>query len=364
MKKKIFVFMFSLSGGGAERTVVNIINNLNKNKFEVILVLGSNKNHDYIRLVNNDIRIKYLNCRKLYFCLFQLRREIIKEKPDILFSTLNGNNILLLISKMLSFRNVKTIVREASNRTQSGNVTKINKLLTFVTYNYFANKVVALSKGVKDDLKMNFNIDPRKIEVIYNPVEVKQIETLSKEQVGDIKKSPDEKLIIAVGRLVEPKDFHTLINAFNIVSRTLKSRLIILGKGPFEKQLKDLSESLGIKDRVLFMGFKDNPYNYINYSDLFVLSSKWEGFSHVIVESMSVGTPVVSTNCKSGPAEIICDNKFGRLVPVADSEKLACEIIEVLSDDETRKELSLLGKKRAQDFNAKTIVIMYERLFI
>ncbi len=356
--------MFSLAGGGAERTVVNIINNLNKNKFEVVLVLGSNKKHDYINLVNDDIKIKHLNCRKLYFCLFRLRREIIKENPDCLFSTINGNNILLSISKLISFKKIPTIIREASNRTQSGKVSKINKFITFITYNHLANKVVALSKGVKEDLRINFRIDQKKIVVIYNPVEVKQIELLSEEKVNDIEKNSDEKLIVAVGRLVEPKDFQTLIKAFSIVSRNVKSRLMILGKGPLEEQLKDISKSLGLEDKVLFMGFKENPYKYIKYSDLFVLSSKWEGFSHVIVESMAVGIPVVSTNCNSGPAEIICNNKYGKLVPVGDSEKLADKIIEVLNDNETRKDLSLLGKKRAQDFNAKTIVKKYDELFI
>src|SRR5699024_10457795 len=142
MKKKVLFFLYSLSGGGAERTVINIINNLDKNKFDIVLVLGTNKNNDYMNLVSNDIRVHVLNSPKLRFCLFRLRKVINKEKPNLLFSTVNANNIILLLAKILTFKKIPTIVREASNRSQSGKVSYLNKIITYFLYNYIANKII------------------------------------------------------------------------------------------------------------------------------------------------------------------------------------------------------------------------------
>ncbi len=356
--------MHSLTGGGAERTVVNIINNLERESFEVVLVLGSKKNNDYIDFVSKDIKVKYLNCDRLRYCLLKLKKSIKEEKPDLLFSTLNNNNIILLLAKIFTLKKIPTFVRETNNRTQSGKSSKLNKLVTYILYNFVSNKVIALSKGVKEDLYKNFHINNKKIEVIYNPIEVEKIKKISQEMVEDTDKVNGEKLIIAVGRLVEQKDFYTLIEAFNLVSKEVNAKLLILGKGPLENDLKDLSKKLGINDRIVFLGFNKNPYKYMKGADVFALSSKWEGFGHVIVEAMATGTPVISTECKSGPAEIIKNNKYGILVPVGNYELLAKEITQLLSNEEMRKYYSNVGLMRADDFNAKNIVKEYEQLFM
>src|SRR5699024_11368789 len=114
----------------------------------------------------------------------------------------------------------------------------------------------------------------------------------------DFNKNKNEKILVAVGRLVEQKDFKTSIKAFNRVSKEVNVRLVILGKGPKEKELKQLAEDMGIQHKIEFLGFKQNPYKYMRLADVFILSSKWEGFGHVIVEAMSTGTPVISTNCQ------------------------------------------------------------------
>ncbi len=364
MKSKILIFMFSLYGGGAQRTIVNIINNINKEEFEPILVLGTKKDNDYIDFVDKNIRTVNLNKKKLRYCLFDLIKVIRRENPDLLFTTLINNNIMLAFARLISLRKIPVIVREANNRTQSGKVSIFNKLITFLTYNYLADRVIALSKGVKEDLIKNFKVNEDKIEVIYNPVEIKKIKDLSNEDIDDINFNDAEKTIIAVGRLAEAKDYPTLLRAFSIVVRYVKTRLIIVGKGDLEKKLKELSKQLNINDRVIFLDFKKNPYKYMKRADVFVLSSKWEGFGHVIVEAMACGIPVISTNCKSGPAEIIGDNRYGILTPVGDYETLAREIINLLRDDARRFKLSEAGIKRAEEFDAKTIVRKYEDIFL
>lgn len=356
--------MFSLAGGGAERTVVNIINNMDKSKFEVILVLGSKNNNKYLDLISKDVNIKILNCTKVKYCVFKLRNSIINENPDFVFSTLNPNNIVLSLANMICFsRKSRVTIREANHRTQSGKVKLVNKILTYLTYNYLVENVVALSQGVKEDLVNNFKISSRKIKVIYNPIEVDMIQSLSKEAVCKNISNNKERTIIAVGRLVEQKDFNTLINAFSIVEKKIPSKLIILGTGPLEMELKKYSEYLGVSKSIRFLGFKKNPYKYIYNSDLFVLSSKWEGFGHVIVESMACGTPVISSNCKSGPKEIIGDNEYGVLSKVGDVGELAESIIELLRNNDVLDNYSKKGLQRATDFKAIKIVDQYQKLF-
>lgn len=362
-KKKILFFLFSLNGGGAERTTVNIINNLNKDKYNIILVLGTNKNNDYGELIDDKVKIHILKSAKLRYCLFKLNKVIREEKPDLLFSTINSNNIILLLAKLLFFKSIPVVVRETSNRTKSGKVNFVNRLLTSYLYNKFSSKIIALSNGVRDDLINNFYIDKNKVKVIYNPVEIDKIKKMSKEKVYDFEKRSNEKVVIAVGRLVDAKDYETLFRAFKLVLEKVNSRLIVLGKGPLESDLKHFSKTLGIEKFINFMGFKSNPYKYMEKADVFVLSSKWEGFGHVIVEAMATETPVISTNCQSGPSEIIGKNENGMLVPVGDPKKLANAIVTLLNDRKLMMQYITKGKKRALDFNASIIVKEYEDLF-
>ena len=195
-------------------------------------------------------------------------------------------------------------------------------------------------------------------------MDLTQINYLSNEQINDLEFLDDEVIIIAVGRLAEEKDYPTLLKAFSIVRSYFKARLIILGSGLLERELKYMAKKLDIDNYVNFLGFKKNPYKYFRKADIFVLSSKCEGFGHVIVEAMATGTPAISTDCKSGPREIIGNNEFGVLVPVGDHNALANEICNLIMDKEKRKKLSLKGFQRAEAFDAKTIVPKYESLFI
>lgn len=354
--------MYSFGGGGAERTVMNIINNLNRKKYKPVLVIGTNKDAPYLNEVDKDVKIINLNTKSVKNSLLPLCKCIYNERPDILFSTVNPNNILLAIAKLISFRSNKLIVREANNRTQSGNVNLLNKVLTFLTYNLVADKVIALSDGVRKDLNENFKIKENKIKVIYNPVEVNYIKEASQEDVNDFNFTDGVKRVIAVGRLVKQKDYSTLLKAFEMISKE-NVQLLILGKGPLEHKLKEMCKQLGIESKVFFLGFKENPYKYMKRSDVFVLSSKWEGFGHVIVEAMTCRLPVVSTDCKSGPAEIIGNNKYGILVPTENPRLLANKIEELLNNEKLRNLYSKMGEIRANSFNSTQIIKQYEEVF-
>ena len=139
--------------------------------------------------------------------------------------------------------------------------------------------------------------------------------------------------------------------------------MVVLGKGPEEKKIKLLAHKLGLSDNILFLGFQKNPYKYIKKAEVFVLSSFHEGFGNVIVEAMACGTPVVSTNCMSGPREIIENGENGILFPVADQKALAEAVLKVLNNPSLSYKLSEQGKKRAEYFSIEKSVKKYEEIF-
>lgn len=370
MLKKLMIFVPSLAGGGAERTIVNIIKHINKNKYQVVLVMIRNvkKDHQkskYLKLVEEECKIIYLETTLSKMFIFDIVLKLAKcireEKPNILFSTIYKANIITFLGKVFSRYKVPLVLRESNNRTAEG-ISVINKKAVSYIYNR-ASRIISLSKGVAEDLIDNFNINSELINVIYNPVDIKEIRKLSLQTEHLNIKSGSEKLIISIGRLSEQKDFPTLIKAFKIVSEDINVKLIILGQGPLYGELYDLAKKLKIEDKITFLGFKENPYPYIKQSDLFVLSSQFEGFGHVITEAMALDTPVISSNCKSGPSEIIQDNISGGLFEVGDVNMLANKILTLLDDDLLKANYINAAARRVQDFEVKSIISQYEDVF-
>ncbi|AUJ23654.1 glycosyltransferase [Virgibacillus dokdonensis] len=371
MKSKLLIFLPSLAGGGAERTIINIMKYLDKSIFSVTLVMISANidnysRHEYLDEVDSDIKIEYLNSKISKYSLLKIVNNFVEiineEKPDLIFSTTLNANFISIICANISKVKCPVIIRESTNRSQL----KTNlfvRLLTRYLYNK-ANAIVSLSQGVKKDLQESFRVINERNKVIYNPIDVPYINNKKLEPVNDLVKNNKFKYIITVGRLIEAKDQKTLLKSFKLISKEIKSRLLILGKGPEEQKLRNICEQLNIVDQVIFLGFKKNPYKYMNMSDLFILSSKREGFGHVLVEAMAIGIPVVSTNCYSGPSEIITNKNIGRLVEVGDHVALANEAMQLLKNRDDYNKVSSLAQKRALEFKADSIVKKYEKLFL
>jgi glycosyltransferase involved in cell wall biosynthesis len=217
-----------------------------------------------------------------------------------------------------------------------------------------ADKIIAISKGVKKDLVDSTSVSEDEIEVIYNPA------ISSVEQVEEKSKTPpdhpwfsevDEPIILGAGRLTDQKDFPTLIKAFRRVRERIDCKLIIIGEGSDREELLSLVSDLDIEDHVSLPGYIDNPYRYMKHSDVFVLSSAWEGFGVVLIEAMACGTPIVSTDCKSGPAEILQDGEFGYLSPVGDHNDIALGIESMIESPTEPAKL----KSRAEEFTIKNV---------
>lgn len=357
VKTKLAIIVPSLRGGGAERVVVNIVRNIDLSKFDVTLILVK-KEGKYINLIPPCISIIDLNSDRVRYSMLRLIKRLNSLKPDIIFSTLGHLNLALLaIRPFLNFKH-KIIVREANTPSEvlkrlPGIKKAIFKYLYVKLYPK-ADIIVAQCKAMKDDIVEMVNIDENRVTYIYNPLD---LEYINKNMTD---KNPYDKRkinLLAVGRLTYQKGFDILIDAFKIVENNIPNvHLTILGDGELRRELEEKRNQLGLESKISFEGFKENPYPYYYYADVYVLSSRWEGFPNSLLEALACGCKVVATDCKSGPREILGENKYGLLVPVEDSMALAEGIIEAINSENKSKD-------RAKDFDIRNIIREYEKLF-
>jgi glycosyltransferase involved in cell wall biosynthesis len=219
---------------------------------------------------------------------------------------------------------------------------------------------VAVSAGAARSIGRLTGLGEDRIRIIHNPhhgVAAKPVE--DPDFAHAWLAHPGSKLV-AAGSFLPPKDFPTLLRAFAVLLKTRDARLLILGEGPLRGELEALAQALGIADKVFLPGFTLSPQDWIAQADLFVLSSRWEGFGNVIVEALAQGTPVVSTDCPSGPSEILCGGGLGILAPMGDPDALAAAIEAGLSKTWDRTML----KRRADDFTVPKAATEYLDLLL
>ena len=363
-QKHIALFLYSMGGGGAERVMLNLAIEFAKLKYKVDLVLVTKKG-PYLKQVPKNVRIVsfFIPSRKFrtLFSVIPLLFYLRKEKPDTLIAASISCNVIAVMAKILSRSQVKIVIGVHNtfsiDRQKLGFLKRL--IMSRLVYSLYprADAIIAVSKGVADDLSRAINIPRQKIKVIYNPIVNSEVYRKVKEEEIDHSYFSDSslKVIIGVGRLTEQKDFPTLIKAFAKVRQKINSKLIILGEGKDRKKLEKLIQNLNLEKDVSLPGFVDNPYAYMARSDVFVLSSRWEGLPTVLVEAMACGAPVVSTNCKSGPAEILENGKYGKLVPVGDVDALAEAIWKTLKNPLS----SDILRERAKNFSVEKAVSEY-----
>jgi len=351
---KIALFTNSMECGGAERVVLSLAQDFINKGFKVDLVL-SKAVGQYLELLPPEVRLIDLSASKkltrfstliqhlpikamkahdvnaLLKALPALIRYLRKEKPMVLLSALEHANFLALLAKKGSLSSTRVYISEHNTlRHTAQRKTSRDRIgLCLIKFFYpWAEAVIAVSRGVAEDLVSIAKLPPEKIRVIYNPVVTPEIFRRAKEPLDHPWFLPNQPpVILAVGRLTEVKDYNTLIRAFALVRAEQPVRMMILGEGEDRPKLEALVQELGLQDYVALPGFVDNPYAYMARASILVLSSLREGFGNVLVEAMAVGTPVVSTDCHSGPTEILEGGKWGRLVPVGNPEILAEAII-------------------------------------
>jgi glycosyltransferase involved in cell wall biosynthesis len=244
------------------------------------------------------------------------------EKPDIVFSAMLHLSLWTIIFRFMMPRSTKFIARE-STTVSAYYVSKVTQWTVKKFYPWF-DKIICQSDYMKNDLVLNFHVDPNKMMVINNPVDSNRILKLA--ETGD-KNTHDGYKIVTVGRLIYLKGYDILLDAISILLKAGEDvTLMIVGDGPLLNNLTDQAKHLGISHKVKFVGFNANPYGIVSTSDLFVLSSRFEGFPNVVLESHVCGTPVVALKGPGGIEEIMIDNENGWLVRTSDAASLASTI--------------------------------------
>jgi glycosyltransferase involved in cell wall biosynthesis len=253
-----------------------------------------------------------------------------RERPDTLLALLHAN-VISLWARRLAGTRTRVVISEHNtfsvSTEQSPYVYRaVVPLLTKAFYPW-ADLITAVSKGVADDLAVMTGVPKGQIQVIYNPVITQDLKRKAMERLDHPWFQPDQPpVVLAAGRLDPQKDFPTLIRAFRRVRESNPARLMILGEGAERPALQTLIRKHELGGHVALPGFVANPYAYMARASVFVLSSRWEGLPTVLIEAMCCGAQVVSTDCPSGPAEILANGQYGRLVPMGDSDALAAAI--------------------------------------
>jgi glycosyltransferase involved in cell wall biosynthesis len=371
---RVLFFISSLEGGGAERVMVEILRNINRNYIEPILILLYPYDHSpYKGLLPKDLEVIVIK-RESDTSLEKIKqfKDFLKciknKKPDLILSMLTHCNIMAIVAGLMY--KIRTIVSEHNTLSEIIKTEDGRKMMgisgSFLVRKLyrFANKIIAVSEGIKDDLIKNFGISKEKISVIYNPVDLENIRTLSKEPVDHHFFESNVPIIISVGRLIYQKGFDLFIRALKKLSSQIDFRAIILGNGPEKESLEDLAFKLDIIDKISFAGFKANPFAFLSKSDIFVLSSRFEGLPMAILEAMACEVPIIATDCKSGPREILQDGEYGIFVPIEDEDALSVAMLKLLKDSALRERFKLLSKERVTNFSIDKIVKKYEELIL
>ncbi len=328
------MFIPSLKGGGAERVSSKIASRLDPKLFDTILVVGK-KEGEYVSALPANLAVRDLNKAHMRGCIIPLAFLFCREKPDVVISFMHHSNIAVLLAKALSFSPVKVITAERNVMEYVyEHVPKIVLPFARLLYRLSAASLGG-SRGLQENAQTFLRIPENKFRIIYNPIDFEFIYKESREKPNHPwLQGSHPPVVLGVGRLVPQKDFATLIRAFVLAKKPKGTRLIILGQGSLKEELLGLVKKLGVADFVDLPGFQKNPYPFFANANVFVLSSRWEGFGNVTPEALGLGVPVISTDCKYGPNEIIDDEVNGLLVPVGDEKAMARGIEKMLYDTE------------------------------
>jgi len=359
---KISLIMPGLTIGGVERVMLELAKSFCKKGIVVDLVV-SDASGPLKNAIPSGVQVIDLKARRVLWSFPRLVKYLRKCRPDAIISAKDYQNIVVLWAVKFSDVVTKTIVTthiDVSVDWKQSKGLKSRLIPYLVRYCYpWADHVVTVSQGARNSLAKIAGLPMEKIKVIYNPVLTPELLVKADEPLDHPWFAPEEPpVVLSVGRLTEQKDYTTLIQAFALVRKERSARLMILGDGEDRPKLEALVQELGLEGEVALPGFVDNPYKYMKRAKVFVLSSKWEGLPTVLIEALACGCPVVSTDCPSGPAEILEGGKWGPLVPVGDVHSLAKAILQVLERPPDRE----LLRKRGLEFHVERAVQQYLEL--
>ena len=330
---RIALTLPSLAGGGAQRIFVDLARGLVDRSFDVDIVLVRDEG-ELRDNVPPGAEVVLLGGSRVSRAVPKLAGYLRERRPDVLVPAIFHMSLCTLLAARLVRPRVPVVVSHHNQLTlyaRHGTHAKDRVVPWLVRAGYpFADRVVAVSEGVADDLAAVTGRRRSTFDVVHNPVDSERVQAAAAAPVEHPwlarKAGP---VLVAAGRLTAQKDFATLLRAVALLEADV--RLVVLGEGELRPELERLARDLGVAHRADLSGFTANPYPAYRAADAFVLSSRWEGLPTVLVEALVLGVPVVATNCPSGPAEILAGGRWGRLVPPGDPEAMAAAIRATLS---------------------------------
>lgn len=352
---RVDLFINSLRGGGAERVCTTIANGLVEQGHDVRLIVLNLKNAVYDKDLDKKVRIINLQKKHARGSFFVLASYLSREKPKKLLVFNHQLAVLLVILRKLLAVPCKIFARNINTLSLQRLYQKSlwHKYVVHILVKFFYRRVdflIAQSVGMKEDLLQHYGFNPQKIEVIYNPVSQSIV---NKSPYLDKKKN---KEIYYIGKLTPQKGLHFLINSFTeCIEKCPDLTLNVVGDGPLRSELESLVLTLGLEKKVIFRGFTKDIVSCYSKASVVVLTSLYEGFPNVLVESISVGTPVVSFDCPSGPKEIILDDVNGYLVPTGDIEYLTNKMLQAINKEWDREKIIQTAKR----FSSEKIIKQY-----
>lgn len=391
---RVGLLLPSLAGGGVAPVVLEIANGLAAHGWRVDLVLCMNRGHYRERI---DPAIRQVILEPEPFARARLRawehspgaratilrpimlgfaappalpyiasfaRYLDQAKPDAVLSAKTHTNLVAIWAREMSSARPRLVVSEhthLSREIETSPKWRWRYIAPVLGALYpKADAVVSVSDGVGDNIAAEAGLQRDSITTIYNPVDRPELHALASKPVDHpwLAGSDDVPVVLGVGRLVEQKSFRVLLDAFAWLRARREARLLILGEGDQRRDLEARARELGVESDVDLPGFVANPFAVMARASVFVLSSAWEGLGNVLIEALACGCPVVSSDCPSGPSEVLEGGRFGRLVPIGDAMALGAAIEATLDDP---PEPALL-RQRARAFASDVIVERYRRI--
>lgn len=376
--KKILIVTDSLNGGGAERVLYDILRNIDLNKYYIEIFLIYNEGLYKEKIKKLGVNIEYLfDARKdlfsnilyrkfksmiikilrYFYCKYPFLIKKLKNKNyDIEIAFLEGYSTVLVANRKNDSKKISWVHIDLEKHKM------ISRKLERVSYHKM-KQIICVSEDSKKSVLNLYPENKNKIEVIYNPIDKKNILEKSNEKI-DFNFENNKINVITVGRLNQQKGYDILLQSHNrLIKKGLDYNLIILGEGGEKSSLEKYIRENVLENNTQLLGFKENPYPYLKQADIFVSSSRYEGYPLVLCEAVCLGKPIIATNC-TGPKEILENGKYGLMAEVENIEDLTEKMKELILDEKLRKKYSELSKERAKMFDIKKALLEIEKIFI
>ena len=397
---RVLFLINDLRMGGAERTVVNLVNHGRNTRTSVVLIESA---ADLLAELGTEHEVYTLDAHGVAPIARKALEEVASRAPRrrrgqppgrtlleiptliakarrlaqvaqatnaaVVSSFLNRSHTIALLSRMVFARRMRVVinVHEMLSDHLERHFTPMERrfMRRFIRHAFpLARSIVAVSEGVKQDLVRHFSIAPERIAVVPNPLDGERIRRAGREAVHGDEERSGSRLIVSVGRLVHLKGFDVLIRAFAKLRLSPAPRLLIIGEGEQRAELEALIAELDVRDRVALLGAQPNPWRYMARADVVALASRSEAFPNVIGEALALGRPVIATECSPGVAEYLDRGRYGMLVPPNDVDALAAGLHQLLSDESLRRRLAAAAAARVDAFDVHRIVDRYETMIL